>query len=77
MPRPALAATEDEDTPRPDHEVAYLTCPLCRGRGLMEVMPDRQRPHHVILRPCIVCHGQGWVRRRLTPAGRSSNAVPS
>jgi hypothetical protein len=74
----ALAAVDDEDpdpTPAPDRDFPFRLCPLCRGRGRMEVVIDRQRPRHVELRPCILCRGQGYVRRRLISPGGSSNTV--
>ena len=75
----ALVDDQDEDpTPRPDIIVPFRPCPLCRGRGRMEVVVDRTRPREVILRPCIICRGHGWVGgRRLTQGGASSNAVAS
>jgi hypothetical protein len=75
----ALAAEDDDDdehpTPHPDSDVVFRPCPLCRGRGRMEVVVDRTRPREVIVRPCIVCRGQGFVVGRLTQGGASSNAV--
>jgi hypothetical protein len=76
MARQALVDEEDDDD-EPPVDLPVWPCPLCRGRGRMEIVIDRRRPQHVIARPCILCRGHGYVRRRLTTAPRSSNTVRS
>jgi hypothetical protein len=44
----------------------------------MQIVPDRRRPQHVIVRPCIVCKGGGYVSAQpLTEPHRSSNTLRS
>jgi len=79
---PRAEEGDNEDTPVPDGPPAPVIrirpCPLCRGRGFMQIVPDRRRPQSVILRPCIVCKGSGYVSARpLTGHLPSSNTLRS
>jgi hypothetical protein len=80
-PVPRAEEGDDEDTPvpeRPPPVIRLRLCPLCRGRGFMQIVPDRQRPQRVVLRPCIVCKGAGYVSAKpLTDPLPSSNTLRS
>jgi hypothetical protein len=81
-PVPRAGEGDDEDTPVPERPPAPVIrirpCPLCRGRGLMFIVPDPARPRRYLVRPCIVCRGTGHVgARSLTGLPHSSNTLRS